>query len=168
MAKISKIHLSAGTASPDFRLGTDQGANAIPGGEWNVALDVFAFNRILKSGLPIALYPCAGIDGGFVKNPYSTYWQLRSLDFLTQLDPHIQRYLDFAFAKELRYDFLSAMDVNEPFRLRLGLYPQPFHIWETALWMNVLGMELVKRPADGYRLVLKAEVSAHDAIIKTA
>ena len=55
--KIHKIHLSAGTASKNHELGSDAGANAIPGGEWNVALDVFAFNRILKSDLPVAIYP---------------------------------------------------------------------------------------------------------------
>jgi pyrimidine-specific ribonucleoside hydrolase len=167
-AKISKIHLSAGTASPDFKLGKDEGANGIPGGEWNVALDVFAFNRILRSGLPIALYPCAGIDGGFVKDPYNTYWQLASLDFLAKADPRIQRYLDFALAKEIRYDFLSAMDVNDqPFQLRLAKYPRPFHFWETALWMNVLDLELVKRAVGDYSLISKKEVKTDDVIIKT-
>lgn len=165
-AKISKIHLSAGTASPDFKMGKDAGANGIPGGEWNVALDVFAFNRILKSGLPIALYPCAGIDGGFVKDPYNTYWQLPALDFLAKVDPRIQRYLDYAFAKELRYDFLRAMDLTEPFELRLAKYPQPFHFWETALWMNVLDMELVKKPVGGYVLVFKDEVKAEDIAVE--
>ncbi len=65
--KIKQIHLCAGTAAKNFDSGNDPGANMIPGGEWNVALDVFAFTRILRSGLPIALYPCAGKDGAFVK-----------------------------------------------------------------------------------------------------
>src|SRR5690606_9253481 len=63
--KVKKIHLSAGTSAPNYEFGSDKGANMIPGGEWNVALDVFAFTRILRSDLPIALYPCAGKDGGF-------------------------------------------------------------------------------------------------------
>ena len=84
--KIHKIHLSAGTASKNHKLGSDAGANAIPGGEWNVALDVFAFNRILKSDLPVAIYPCAGKDGGFVKDCNNTYWKLPDMDFIRKFD----------------------------------------------------------------------------------
>ena len=134
--KIHKIHLSAGTASKNHKLGSDAGANAIPGGEWNVALDVFAFNRILKSDLPVAIYPCAGKDGGFVKDCNNTYWKLPDMDFIRKMNPQLQRYLDFAFTQKLQYDFLRAMNADYPVDIDLNRYPCPFHVWESAIWLK--------------------------------
>ena len=148
--KISLIHLSAGTAAPDFRLGTDKGANSIPGGEWNVALDLYAFLRILKSGLPIALYPCAGIDGGYSKDPNDTYWKMPSMSFLKDIDPRLQRYIDYAFNQRQQVDYLRAMDLTVPFIPATARYPAPFHFWETDIWKNVAGLRLVQTKAGNY------------------
>ncbi|MBN9384152.1 MAG: hypothetical protein J0H74_25600 [Chitinophagaceae bacterium] len=138
--KIRLIHLSAGTASHGFKLGHDAGANAIPGGEWNVALDVFAFTGLLRSGLPIALYPCAGVDGAFVKDPNNTYWRLPDVSFVRRMDARLQRYLGFAFRKVLRFDFLRAMDRDDPGLAVPDTLFKPFHIWETALWTQAAGL----------------------------
>ena len=166
--KIRKIHLSAGTASDNYKMGSDQGANAVPGGEWNVALDVFAFTRLLRSDLPIDLYPCAGIDGAFVKDPNNTYWQMPDMDFIGTLHPKLQRYIDYAFAKELCYDFLKILDIDEAPRLRFDQYPQPFHFWETALWMNVAQRELVCTLEERYELQPRKEIKAGEKIIPYA
>src|SRR5579864_835457 len=48
--KVGEIYISAGNASSDF---------SIPEVEWNVALDPLALVRMLRSDLPIAIYPCA-------------------------------------------------------------------------------------------------------------
>ena len=141
--KVRMIHLSAGTASHGFKLGQDAGANAIPGGEWNVALDVFAFTRLLRGGLPLAIYPCAGRDGGFVKDVNNTYWQLPDISFVRKMQPALRRYLGFAFRKVLRYDFLRAMDQDDPGLVLADTFFKPFHIWETALWMQVAGYKTV-------------------------
>ena len=148
--KISLIHLSAGTAAPDFRLGNDKGANSIPGGEWNVALDLYAFLRVLKSGLPIALYPCAGVDGGFVKDVNNTYWKMPSLSFLKDIDPRLQRYIDYALTQRQQVDYLKAMDVTGSFAPATARYPAPFHFWETDIWKNVAGLRLVQSKAGNY------------------
>ena len=162
--KIAKIHLSAGTAAADFQHGKDAGANAIPGGEWNVALDVFAFNRILRSGLPVALYPCAGIDGGFVKDINNTYWQLPTVDFIKRMDPRLQRYIDFALSKTVQADFLKAMDLSSPVVIDTARYPQPFHFWETALWMNVSRRKLVQRE-EGYAIIPQQQIKTSDKLM---
>jgi hypothetical protein len=163
--KIRRIHLSAGTASDNYKMGSDQGANAIPGGEWNVALDVFAFTRLLRSDLSIDLYPCAGVDGGFVKDPNNTYWQLPDLSFMSGMKPVFRRYLDYAFTKELSYDFLKTLDMADTLRLRFDEYPQPFHFWETAIWMNVTQRELVYTRAGTYELLPKTEIKTDDSLV---
>lgn len=164
--KIRKIHLSAGTASKNHEPGSDAGANAIPGGEWNVALDVFAFTRILKSDLPVAIYPCAGKDGGFVKDCNNTYWQLPNMEFTRKMHPRLQRYLDFAFNRKLQYDFLRAMDAGYPTDMDISRYPKPFHVWESAIWLKATGREVVCTPEGEYRLVRKGETKQGDRLIK--
>lgn len=164
--KIGKIHLSAGTASKKHQLGSDPGANAIPGGEWNVALDVFAFTRILKSDLPVAIYPCAGKDGGFIKDKNNTYWRLPDMEFTKQMDPQLRKYLDFAFNQKLQYDFLRAMDTAYPVNINIDQYPQPFHVWESAIWLKATRREIVYTPEGEYHLIKKENLRKNNRIIK--
>jgi hypothetical protein len=164
--KVKQIHLSAGTAAPNYALGKDQGANKIPGGEWNVALDVHAFRRLLQSDLPIALYPCATQDGAFALGPNNTYWQLPDLGFTGQMHPQLRRYLDFAFGKSLRHDFLRAMEVDGPAdTTALAAYKKPHHVWETALWMSVAGRQLVRRADGRYHLLPQRETLPGDHVL---
>jgi hypothetical protein len=163
--KIRKIHLSAGTAASNYEMGSDVGANMIPGGEWNVALDVFAFTRLLRSDLPIAIYPCAGKDGGFVKDQNNTYWTLKDMSFLREMDPQLQCYIDFAFGKALRYDFLRAMDLGSPYGKNGDIQFNEFHVWESALWMEVTGRVVVKDNDGNYKLRAKHELRKSDTVL---
>ncbi|TWV13205.1 hypothetical protein FQ707_05915 [Bacteroidaceae bacterium HV4-6-C5C] len=160
--KIHKIYLSAGTANKNHELGSDAGANAIPGGEWNVALDVFAFTRILKSSLPVAIYPCAGKDGGFIKDHNNTYWQLPDMEFIRKMHPRLQRYLDFVFNRKLQYDFLRAMDNGYPLKIDITRYPRPFHVWESAIWLEATQRKIICTPGGEFRLVKKGDVRKGD------
>ena len=162
--KIKKVYLSAGTASPNFSLGKDKGANAIPGGEWNVALDVNAFVRLLRSQLPIALFPCAGKDGAFSLDPHDTYWQLPNLQFVRKLDVRLQRYLYFAFRKILAYDYLRQMDVGKvaDSATIAGSFPKPHRVWETALWIHASGRKLVKQADGRYAILAPDEITTGD------
>lgn len=164
--KIYKIHLSAGTASKNYELGNDTGANSIPGGEWNVALDVFAFTRILRSDLPVAIYPCAGKDGGFVKDANDTYWQLPDMEFTRKMHPQLRRYLDFAFNQKLQYDFLRAMNADYSVNIDVSRYPKPFHVWESAIWLKATQREIVRTPNGEYRLIKEGDIKKGDRIIK--
>ncbi len=165
--KIKRIHLSAGTAAPDYEMGSDAGANMIPGGEWNVALDVFAFTRLLRSPLPIALYACAGKDGGFIKSTNNTYWQLKDMSFLKEMHPQLQCYIDFAFDKKQRTDFLKAMDKGSPYNENIKIQFDTFHVWESAIWLEVTNRKLVKDPAGNYKLVREKELKHSDTILES-
>lgn len=165
--KVEKIHLSAGTDSPNFKLGKDEGANAIPGGEWNVALDVKAFVRLLRSDLPMAIYPCAAKDGAFVIDQNNTYWRLPNLQFIPKMDKQLQRYLNYSFEKKLRHDFLRAMDLAETSDSTLIAknYPSPHHVWETPIWLQVTGRKLVKRDQSDYKIISPKTMSESDIIL---
>lgn len=163
--KVSKIHLCAGTASNGYVNGADEGANLIPGGEWNVALDVCAFTRLLRSSLPIAIYPCAGKNGAFVKDANSTYWKLLSMSFLKRMHPQLQSYLDFSFGKRQSLDYLKAMDNEAVFSKGGQLHFEEFHVWETAIWLNVLKFLLVKSTDGTFSLKKKKDVLHSDKVI---
>lgn len=63
--------------------------------EWNVALDPLAIVCLLRSNLPIALYPCAANHGSekgyggpvFSSDEHNTYWKLPDLRFIARMDP---------------------------------------------------------------------------------
>jgi len=166
--KVKMIHLSAGTASENFELGSDQGANMIPGGEWNVALDVYAFTRILHSGLPISIYPCAGKDGGYVKDINNTYWRMDNMNFLKEMSPKLQCYIDYALNQRLQNDFLRAMDKGAPYTEGKAKMMSPFHFWETALWLKSTGRELVKEKDGNYSIKKLQEVEPTDYILENS
>jgi hypothetical protein len=155
MQKVKRVHMSAGTASENYQLGSDAGANMIPGGEWNVALDVFAFTRVLRSSLPVALYPCAGKDGGFVKDINNTFYSLNDLSFLRDMHPKLQCYIDYAFDKKLQHDFLRAMDGPAPYSGGKKAQFDKFSVWETAIWLEVLQYRIIN--AGGSYVLQKAE-----------
>lgn len=165
--KIKKIHLSAGTASQNYQMGSDIGANMIPGGEWNVALDVFAFLRLLKSSLPIALYPCAGRDGGFVKDTNNSYWTLKDMSFLKEMHPQLQCYIDYAFDKKLRFDFLRAMDAGSPYKNIAKNQFEKFHVWETAIWLEVTNNAILNDSSNCYNLCKKSQLKKSDVVLKS-
>lgn len=164
--KVKQIHLSAGTASPGYQFGNSESHNAIPGGEWNVALDSTAFIHLLRSDLPIAIYPCATKDGAFELGSHNTYWQLPNLQFIRRMDPSLSNYLDFAFGRVLRLDFLQAMEKDVDEDLPEGVYDQPHHVWETAVWAQISNRSLVRRANGHYRLIPKDEVLPTDQVLQ--
>lgn len=164
--KIKQIHISAGTASKNHELGKDAGANSIPGGEWNVALDVFSFTRMLRSGLPIALYPCAGKDGGFIKDQNNTFYYLNDLSFLRDMDPKLQRYIDYAFDMRLQHDFLRNMEGPAPYSAGKKIQFEKFSVWESAIWLEVLDYDIVKN-TNGYALKKRSAIKKEDKIAES-
>lgn len=117
--------------------------------EWNVRLDPLAYIRVLRSEIPIDLYPCATEHGPFDVGENNTFWQLSSFAFAKNMHPSLRRYLQYAFGKCQLPDYLSAMsyDFEEPELL----YGRTNHnVWETAVWMSVADRSLVSTP-EGFR-----------------
>lgn len=159
--KVRMIHVSGGNSAYTGEKTINNVWEKIPGGEWNVALDVFAFTRILRSDLPLSIYPCAGKNGVFSTDEYNTYWRLESMNFIQQMDPKLKNYLDDVFSPKLRYDFLRRMDKDEKF----SSGKNPHHVWETAVWINVSQRVLVKNIENTYRIIPKKLLKETDNII---
>ena len=138
-SKVRRIHLCAGSTSPDYL-------------EWDVGLDPNAIVCLLRSDLPVAIYPCAvgTKEGGpFGYGPHNTFYKTPNLQFFKQMDPKLQRYMAYAFGRVNRSDFLRAMDEDFPDELTAKVYSQPHNVWETSVWAQVSNRRLV-RHADGH------------------
>ena len=155
--KINMLHLSIGASAPiDI--------------EWNVALDPHAFVAVLRSGLPIALYPCGAgnMDGGIAAFSYDSnngYWELANLSFISAMDPPIRRYLEYAFSNSKRSDFLRAMemDSNPPFDT--NRWNKMHRVWETGVWICMTDRVLVRRSDGSHRILRRNELEPTDKIL---
>ncbi len=160
--KVARIHLSAGASGADFL-------------EWNVALDRNAIITLLKSNLPIALYPCAadkpnGMAYGSYNYPFSydkhnTYYKLPNLNFVRQMNTALQRYLAFSFTQSPRKDFLRAVENDSLLNHSVPNYNNEHYVWETAIWLNVAKLKIVYTKEGKYRILAENKISSEDLII---
>jgi hypothetical protein len=151
-AKVGRVHLSAGSSSPDFI-------------EWNVELDPHAMACVLRSGLPLALYPCATEDGPLAYGRHNTYWKLTDLRFIAGMQPQLRRYLAYVFERMERNDFLAAMESDFPADVMERVCARAHNVWETAIWARVAGRALVRRADGTHRLIPAGEVTAGDTLL---
>jgi hypothetical protein len=173
--KVAAIHLSAGTSSPDKfdvdfsknrRIPLQTGSSGYL--EWNVALDPHAFVCLLRSGLPICLYPCACENGPFALDSHNSYYDLSSLRFIEKMEPPLRNYLHFALAPLCRNDFLLALEENpDPASLEEVCKINRHPVWETALWQLVTGRKLVRRGDGTHRLVPVGALKKDDLVLSS-
>ncbi len=153
--KVRRIHLCAGSTSPDYL-------------EWDVGLDPNAIVCLLRSDLPVAIYPCAvgTKEGGpFGYGPHNTFYKTPNLQFFKQMDPKLQRYMAYAFGRVNRSDFLRAMDEDFPDELTAKVYSQPHNVWETSVWAQVSNRRLVRHADGHYRMIPASEVLPADKVL---
>ncbi|MBI2433036.1 MAG: hypothetical protein HYV26_09210 [Candidatus Hydrogenedentes bacterium] len=127
--RVRRVHLCAGAAPAGYL-------------EWNVQLDVHAFVRLLRADLPLAVYPCATDKGAFDLGPHNTYWSLPNLAFVRDMAPPLQRYIEYAFLRSNRHDFLTVLDSPDPLGDMTPHYAGTHHLWETAVWTQVAGLRV--------------------------
>ena len=163
--KLGRVHVSAGAATRHFEFGKSQAHNGIPGGEWNVALDPLAFIRLMQSDLPIALYPCADVDGAFAYGEHNTYWNLPNLHFVREMDPKLRNYVIFALGRLIRADFLRALNGALDEGDAQDLINRVHHVWETAIWLNVAKRKVVYRD-NLWQIVAQADVRPSERTLK--
>jgi hypothetical protein len=166
--KVARIHVSAGTAATNFELGGLRDQNEMPGGEWNVALDPWAFIRLLQSDLPIAIYPCSTKDGAFSYGRNNTYWKFQDLSFFTHLDRRLRNYVIYALARMNRPDFLACLEGELPADAASGRITHPHHVWETAVWLNVTRQKLIRKANNEAAVVPAADSATGCKVIQNS
>lgn len=145
--KVKMIHLSAGSSGGYL--------------EWNVMLDPHAFVCLLRSSLPISLYPCAGPGGPFELDAHNTFWRLPSLGFIRRMQKPLRNYLEFVFDRSPRKDFLACLSKEYPGPVLDDLQGHGHNVWETQLWLFVMGKRLVL-DSSGEPGLIPADRMTHD------
>lgn len=143
LEKTACVHLSAGSSGAFL--------------EWNVELDPCAFVCLLRSELPLAIYPCAGETGPFDRSEYNTFWKHSNMTFLKQMDPPLRRYLAYAFGKAENPDFLRGLE-EDVWDESIFSTLTAHNVWETAIWMQVANRTLVSTET-GYRYLSAKETA---------
>jgi pyrimidine-specific ribonucleoside hydrolase len=151
-AKVARVHLCAGASSPDFL-------------EWNVMLDPHAVVRLLRSDLPVAIYPCATREGPFAYGANNCYWKMENLRFVAAMDPKLKNYLAFAFGRSSRMDYLRFLDEPTHEEILKDVYGRAHNVWETSVWSAVSGRRLVRRADGHYQLVPQRKVRPTDRVM---
>lgn len=141
--KTRRVHVCAGTYPAGYL-------------EWNVRLDPHAFVRVLRSDLPVALYPCATPKGPFDLGEYNCYWKMPDLQWIRDCAPGLRRYLVYALSRSPRLDFLNALEEDPSEETMRQVCAHPHNVWETAVWLAVSGRKLVRR-ADGKHAMVPAD-----------
>jgi pyrimidine-specific ribonucleoside hydrolase len=151
--KVARIHLSAGSTTLDYL-------------EWNVYLDPIAMRRVVSSGLPLALYPCATAIDCYTYDEHNTLWWLEDLAWIEQMHPALRRYLTYGLGGSARIDFLRALDEEATDEVKRAVYGRRHAVWETAAWMNVSDSSLVRRSDGTSRIVATSDVAPSDRVIR--
>jgi len=151
-SKVRRVYLSAGATSPEFP-------------EWNILLDPHAIVCLLRSDLPIALYPCGTKDGACAYDRHNSFWLLPDLGFVAHMHPTLRRYLGFAFARAVRMDFLRALDQDLSEGEMQCTYARRHNVWETAVWADVADRRLVRHRDGRHGLVSATAVVPTDTIL---
>ena len=141
---------------------------AYPAGyvEWNVQLDVHAFVRVIRSPLRLAVYPCATEKSPFALGAYNCYWAMEDLNWVREMAAPLQRYIEFAFCKSSRVDFLNVLDETEPLADMAEHYGHAHHVWETAVWAQVADRRFVSARGEPYRFLPMASASADAKVVE--
>lgn len=150
--KVRRLHLCAGATTPEYL-------------EWNVLLDPKGFVRLLRSDLPIAIYPCATPKGPFDYSPNNCFWRLPSLAFIPRMEPKLRNYLTFTLNRSTRSDILRAMDEepdSEQLKAAAGRW---LNIWETSVWSQTANRKVVRRADGKCRIIPAAEVKPDDKVL---
>ncbi len=151
-AKVERIHVVAGSSDPSFV-------------EWNVHLDPVAMAALLRSPLPLALYPCATRDGAFAMAEGNAHWSAPDLTSYYADDPApIQSYVYFALTRSTRTDYLAAMEQAPPAGELATALKRPLEVWETAAWLHATHRVVVAR-AGSWEVVRAADVRSTDAVL---
>ena len=149
--KVGMIYLSAGSQPSGIT-------------EWNVNLDMSAYQCLLTSNLPVTLMPCATNNSPFDVGEYNTYYQLPNMNFINSMDPTLKRYMAYQFNQETTSAFLPALSQPTTGAM-MSFTSQSHNVWETAAWMAASGQELVQHTNGTYAIIPPSQQQSGDTVL---
>ena len=124
--------------------------------EWNVELDRAAYVGLMRSGLPIDWYPCAGDTGPFESGDRNTYWKASQQALFAGLPPPLCAWFGYGFTHDPRGDIVGALRKAPDADAWSRVLAQSRNLWSTASLIREAGRVLCLTPG-GWRFVPAAE-----------
>lgn len=129
------------------------GATAKTKTEWNVDLDLMAFERIWNSGIPIRWYPCATEHGAFdEEHEYGTHWKSSHETLLHGLSPGLRAWFSYALTGDQRGDIIGVLRTEGKGAAWEKILPAVRNMWSTASLVMAAGRTLAQT-SEGWRFV---------------
>lgn len=141
--KVARIYMNAGHSSG--------------GNEYNVQLDVHAFVRVLRSGLPIYWGPCFGDD------PYFTHWKFQHRTVLESTAPVVQNFFLYALNKTStgELDPIDALTQPVDPESKRRFWELERNMWCTGTFLHAAGRTVIRSPDVGWSAI---PVSAFETV----
>ena len=118
--------------------------------EWNVILDPHAIVRLLRSDLPIAIYPAAPKKRLLSPTVRTTViGSCRNLQFIKEMSPPLRAYLAYAMSNANRSTSCERAKGSRPRPCSRRSPGKPHNVWENAVWLHITGRKMVRR-RDGH------------------
>jgi len=124
--------------------------------EHNVKVDVASYVGLLRSGLPIRWYPCAGNTTDW-KSPEAagernTFWTASHAELFDGVPYSVKAWFTFAMTGSARGDILRALEEQDPAEVGRQTTTGQRNLWSTASLVMAAGRELA-RTRQGWRFV---------------
>ena len=121
--------------------------------EWNVGLDMEAYIRLWRSGLPIHWYPCATERSAFDQDhARGTYWKGTHAELLRGVTPTLRSWFAFALTASTRNDIIRVLSEEPSQATWDGILAQERNLWSTASLVMGAGRVLAKT-TEGWRFM---------------
>jgi len=129
--------------------------------EHNVMVDVASYVVVMRSGLPIQWFPCAGRTTNWkspeASGPNNTFYQVPQQDLYADLPPLLRNWFDFALRRSNRADILRALTESAGDEAQRAINRGVRFLWSTASLVLTSDRTLVKTP-EGWRFVPRRDV----------
>lgn len=131
--------------------------------EHNVGVDVLSYVIVMRSGLPVLWFPCAGSTTNWsspeASGPNNTFYQAPQGPLYANLPTPLRNWLDFALRRSNRADILRALAESSGNEADSPLNRGVRYLWSTASFVLTGGRTLAKT-GDGWRFVPQGALPA--------
>ena len=131
--------------------------------EHNVAVDLYSYITVMRSGLPILWFPCAADttnwDAKNAMGPHNTFYRAPHLQLFANLPVPLRNWFAFALSRSSRGDILRALSDFPAKEVDLRLNHGMRNLWSTQSFI-LTSSRVLTQTAEGWRFLPKSKVNA--------
>jgi len=87
---------------------------------------------------------------------------LNSLSFIEDMNPKLRQYCYSIYSRYQNVDYLDYLDRND--QSDSSIYNRSQHVWESAIWMNIANLKLIKSKSGEIKIIPNESVKKDDKV----